>query len=273
MRVGHEEVYEVQRASRDGWCFRSHQTPSWGGARAPPSAEAPWRTESTAAVARGTEATDIQASSWPGKVRIKEGFRCSGATGPDGSLLSERSANRILRSTTPGDFDLHGGTAGPQFRSTRAARLITVGAGAGRRSRRRRRSSDKRRRLWASEGSSSTERRRITDQLGIFADGRGNCVREPDGHHQDPANISRPSGIMLSPTRRLYVTDKPDVHKDDQSDGSVRVEGTGTPTKDGRRTTGDASPSCAGRLRRHVFGRARLVPRGRAREDGYHGSL
>ena len=71
----------------------------------------------------------------------------------------------------------------------------------------------------------------FTDQLGIFADGIGPGVYyvKPDGHTiKISADISRPSGIMLSPDEKtLYVTDSVGTFIktfDVQPDGNARNE-------------------------------------------------
>jgi len=192
-----------------------------------------------------TEATNIPDVVAAGtKVQlIKEGFQdAQGATAaPDGSLLfTERSANRILKVDKDGkistymentrgvhnfSFDSKGRAIGLRWEPPQVAVIAPTpavlsdkfeGAGFGR------------------PKDLVIDRKGgvyFTDQLGVFADGIGPSVYyvKPDGHTiKISSDISRPSGIMLSPDEKtLYVTDSVGTFIkmfDVQPDGSVRNE-------------------------------------------------
>jgi len=192
-----------------------------------------------------TEATNIPDVVAGGtKVQlIKEGFRdAQGATAaPDGSFLfTERSANHILKVDKDGkistymentrgvhnfSFDAKGRAIGLRWDPAEVAVIAPTQTVL----------SDK------FEGSGFGRPKDLvidkkggvyfTDQLGIFADGIGPSVYyvKPDGHTiKISSDISRPSGIMLSPDEKtLYVTDSVGTFIkmfDVQPDGSVRNE-------------------------------------------------
>ena len=192
-----------------------------------------------------TEATNISGIVAAGtKVQlIKEGFRdAQGATAaPDGSLLfTERSANHILKVDKDGkistymentrgvhnfSFDSKGRAIGLRWDPAQVAVIAPAqtvlsdkfeGRGFGR----------PKDLVIDKKGGVY-----FTDQLGIFADGIGPGVYyvKPDGHTISiSADISRPSGIMLSPDEKtLYVTDSVGTFIkmfDVQPDGSARNE-------------------------------------------------
>ena len=190
-----------------------------------------------------TEATSIAGVVAAGtKVQlIKEGFRdAQGATAaPDGSLLfAERSTNRIHKVDKDGNistymentrgvhnfsFDAKGRAIGLRWDPPQVALIAPTqkvlsdkfeGAGYGR----------PKDLVIDKKGGVY-----FTDQLGIFADGIGPGVYyvRPDGRTIKIAtDISRPSGIMLSPDEKtLYVTDSVGTFIkmfDVQPDGNAR---------------------------------------------------
>ena len=190
-----------------------------------------------------TEATSIAGVVAAGtKVQlIKEGFRdAQGATAaPDGSLLfTERSANHILKIDKDGkistymentrgvhnfSFDSKGRAIGLRWDPPQVALIAPTqtvlsdkfeGAGYGR----------PKDLVIDKKGGVY-----FTDQLGIFADGIGPGVYyvKPDGRTIKIAtDISRPSGVMLSPDEKtLYVTDSVGTFIkmfDVQPDGNAR---------------------------------------------------
>ena len=190
-----------------------------------------------------TEATSIAGVVAAGtKVQlIKEGFRdAQGATAaPDGSLLfAERSTNRIHKVDKDGNistymentrgvhtfsFDSKGRAIGLRWEPPQVAVIAPTqkvlsdkfeNAGFGR----------PKDLVIDKKGGVY-----FTDQLGIFADGIGPGVYyvRPDGRTiKISADISRPSGIMLSPDEKtLYVTDSVGTFIkvfDVQPDGNAR---------------------------------------------------
>jgi len=193
-------------------------------------------------------APETEATSIPGVVAagtkvqlIKEGFRdAQGATAaPDGSLLfTERSTNRILKVDKDGNistymentrgvhnfsFDAKGRAIGIRWDPAQVAVIAPTpkvlsdkfeNAGFGR----------PKDLVIDKKGGVY-----FTDQLGIFAEGIGPGVYyvKPDGHTIKIAtDISRPSGIMLSPDEKmLYVTDSVGTFIkmfDVQPDGTAR---------------------------------------------------
>jgi gluconolactonase len=190
-----------------------------------------------------TEATSIAGVVAAGtKVQlVKEGFRdAQGATAaPDGSLLfAERSTNRIHKVDKDGNistymentrgvhnfsFDSKGRAIGLRWDPPQVALIAPTqtvlsdkfdGAGYGR----------PKDLVIDKKGGVY-----FTDQLGIFADGIGPGVYyvRPDGRTIKIAtDISRPSGIMLSPDEKtLYVTDSVGTFIkmfDVQPDGNAR---------------------------------------------------
>ena len=194
-------------------------------------------------------APDTEATAIPGVVAagtkvqlIKEGFRdAQGATAaPDGSLLfAERSTNRIHKVDKDGNistymentrgvhnfsFDSKGRAIGLRWDPPQVAVIAPTqtvlsdkfeGAGYGR----------PKDLVIDKKGGVY-----FTDQLGIFADGIGPGVYyvKPDGRStiKIATDISRPSGIMLSPDEKsLYVTDSVGTFIkvfDVQPDGNAR---------------------------------------------------
>jgi sugar lactone lactonase YvrE len=193
-------------------------------------------------------APETEAASIPGVVAagtkvqlIKEGFRdAQGATAaPDGSLLfTERSTNRILKVDKDGNistymentrgvhnfsFDSKGRAIGLRWDPAQVAVIAPTqtvlsnkfeNAGFGR----------PKDLVIDKKGGVY-----FTDQLGIFADGIGPGVYyvKPDGRTIKIAtDISRPSGVMLSPDEKtLYVTDSVGTFIkmfDVQPDGNAR---------------------------------------------------